>query len=116
MGISVEINEVCERLKEIAKSNQKISGKRYVVLSLDYDDECKFSFIKTYVCTIVNERSFLRFLSYWFRDEPAEIEDFNDEFNRLEKEIGRTITLEEKVNVVREIHEDNLLFIEEKIY
>ena len=73
-------------------------------------------FIKTYVCTIANEKSFLNFLSDYFRDEPAEIEDFNDEFNRLEKEIGRTITLEEKINVVREIHKDNLLFIEEIIY
>ena len=116
MDILAEINGVCERLKEIAKSNQQISDKRYIVLSLEYDSECEFSFIEKYVCTITNKKSFLNFLSHWFRDEPAEIEDFNNEFNRLEKEIGRAITLEEKINVVREINEDNLLFIEEIIY
>lgn len=68
------------------------------------------------MATIVNEQSLDNFIKFWHEDEPADIEYFYEEFEKMKKIKKRKLKLNEKINVLKEIYGSDMRIIEEKNY
>lgn len=90
--------------------------KRYIFLNALYERDENDNTIYEYVATIVNEQSLDNFIKFWHEDEPADIEYFYEEFEKMKKIKKRKLKLNEKINVLKEIYGSDMRIIEEKNY